>query len=55
MAPRPCHSGVALELDSTFYEEGSAHDYWNNPDCAGYQPNFKVSWNAPTWASTFVT
>jgi D-alanyl-D-alanine carboxypeptidase len=46
----------AFELDSTFYEDGAypasvmkrlAHGYWNNPDCAGYQPNCKVSWNAP--------
>lgn len=46
----------AFELDSTFYEDGAypasvmkrlAHGYFNNPDCAGYQPNCQVSWNAP--------
>ena len=44
----------ALGLDSTFYESGTypsavtdrlAHGYFNNPACADYQPNCKVSWN----------
>jgi D-alanyl-D-alanine carboxypeptidase len=43
-------------LDSTFYEGGTypaavtdrlAHGYFNNPACADYQPNCKVSWNQP--------
>jgi D-alanyl-D-alanine carboxypeptidase len=43
-------------LRSTFYESGSyppavldrmAHGYFENPDCAGYQPDCTVSWNAP--------
>jgi D-alanyl-D-alanine carboxypeptidase len=46
----------AFGLDSTFYEEGSyspavknrlAHGYFDNPACADYQPNCKVSWNLP--------
>jgi D-alanyl-D-alanine carboxypeptidase len=46
----------AFELDSTFYENGAypvavterlAHGYFDNPACADYQPNCKVSWNAP--------
>ncbi len=46
----------ALGLDSTLYENGTypaavrdrlAHGYFNNPACADYQPNCKVSWNLP--------
>ena len=42
-------------LHSTFYEPGPypqavldrlAHGYFENPGCAGYQPDCKVSWNA---------
>lgn len=45
-----------FELDSTFYESGTypkavidrlAHGYFENPACANYQPNCKVSWNLP--------
>ncbi len=45
----------ATGLDSTFYENGAyppsvidrlAHGYFDNPACADYQPNCKVSWNA---------
>lgn len=46
----------AFELNSTFYENGVysadvmkrlAHGYFDNPACAGYQPDCKKSWNAP--------
>lgn len=46
----------AFSLDSTFYEEGPysaavkerlAHGYFDNPACADYQPDCKVSWNLP--------
>jgi D-alanyl-D-alanine carboxypeptidase len=51
------HEVIApLGLDSTFYEDANypaavtnrlAHGYFDNPACADYQPNCKVSWNQP--------